>query len=91
MLFIVVGVFVGLEKIIYECVGKWGFGFGVEVCFKVEIDIIDYFVDVMLEDLIKFGLILEFIGCLLVVVLVINLDKELLVKILFELKNVLVK
>lgn len=45
----------------------------------------------MLEDLIKFGLILEFIGCLLVVVLVINLDKELLVKILFELKNVLVK
>lgn len=62
VLFIVAGAFAGLEKIIYERVGKRGLGFGAEVRSKAEIDTTDHFADVMPEDLIKFGLIPEFIG-----------------------------
>lgn len=91
MLFIVAGAFAGLEKIIYERVGKRGLGFGAEVRSKAEIDTTDHFADVMPEDLIKFGLIPEFIGRLPVVASVTNLDKESLVKILSEPKNALVK
>ncbi len=78
-------------KIIYERVGKRGLGFGAEVRSKAEIDTTDHFADVMPEDLIKFGLIPEFIGRLPVVASVTNLDKESLVKILSEPKNALVK
>lgn len=91
VLFIVAGAFAGLEKIIYERVGKRGLGFGAEVRSKAEIDTTDHFADVMPEDLIKFGLIPEFIGRLPVVASVTNLDKESLVKILSEPKNALVK
>ena len=91
VLFIVAGAFAGLEKIIYERVGKRGLGFGAEVRSKAEIDTADHFAEVMPEDLIKFGLIPEFIGRLPVVASVTNLDKESLVKILSEPKNALVK
>ncbi|ORB83236.1 ATP-dependent protease ATP-binding subunit ClpX [Mycobacterium kansasii] len=91
VLFIVAGAFAGLEKIIYERVGKRGLGFGAEVRSKAEIDTTDHFAEVMPEDLIKFGLIPEFIGRLPVVASVTNLDKESLVKILSEPKNALVK
>lgn len=91
VLFIVAGAFAGLEKIIYERVGKRGLGFGAEVRSKAEIDTTDHFADVMPEDLIKFGLIPEFIGRLPVVASVTNLDMESLVKILSEPKNALVK
>jgi ATP-dependent Clp protease ATP-binding subunit ClpX len=91
VLFIVAGAFAGLEKIIYERVGKRGLGFGAEVRSKTEIDTTDHFADVMPEDLIKFGLIPEFIGRLPVVASVTNLDMESLVKILSEPKNALVK
>ncbi|HEY3996752.1 MAG TPA: ATP-dependent Clp protease ATP-binding subunit ClpX, partial [Mycobacterium sp.] len=91
VLFIVAGAFAGLEKIIYERVGKRGLGFGAEVRSKAEIDTTDHFADVMPEDLIKFGLIPEFIGRLPVVASVTNLDRESLVKILSEPKNALVK
>src|ERR1700761_3645559 len=91
VLFIVAGAFAGLEKIIYERVGKRGLGFGAEVRSKAEIDTTDHFSDVMPEDLIKFGLIPEFIGRLPVVASVTNLDMESLVKILSEPKNALVK
>ena len=91
VLFIVAGAFAGLEKIVSDRVGKRGLGFGAEVRSKAEIDTQDHFAEVMPEDLIKFGLIPEFIGRLPVVASVTNLDKESLVKILSEPKNALVK
>jgi len=91
VLFIVAGAFAGLERIVQDRVGKRGIGFGAEVRSKSEIDTSDHFADVMPEDLIKFGLIPEFIGRLPVVASVTNLDKESLVKILSEPKNALVK
>ncbi|APU13682.1 MULTISPECIES: ATP-dependent Clp protease ATP-binding subunit ClpX [Actinoalloteichus] len=91
VLFIVAGAFAGLEKIIQDRVGKRGLGFGAEIRSKAEIDAMDFFTDVMPEDLIKFGLIPEFIGRLPVVAGVTNLDKESLVQILTEPRNALVK
>ncbi|HEU0189780.1 MAG TPA: ATP-dependent Clp protease ATP-binding subunit ClpX [Mycobacterium sp.] len=91
VLFIVAGAFAGLEKIVSDRVGKRGLGFGAEVHSKAEVDTTDHFAEVMPEDLIKFGLIPEFIGRLPVVASVTNLDQESLVKILSEPKNALVK
>ncbi|MEO9327695.1 ATP-dependent Clp protease ATP-binding subunit ClpX [Gordonia aurantiaca] len=91
VLFIVAGAFAGLEKIVSERIGKRGLGFGNEVKGKDDIDTTDQFADVMPEDLIKFGLIPEFIGRLPVVASVTNLDKKSLVAILSEPKNALVK
>src|SRR6201998_1264495 len=91
VLFIVAGAFAGLEKIIYERVGKRGLGFGAEVHSKAEIDTTDHFADVMPEDLIKFGLIPEFIGRLPGGGWVTLLSMESWVKILSEPKNALVK
>ena len=91
VLFIVAGAFAGLEKIIGDRVGRRGLGFGAEIRSKYEIDGADIFSDVMPEDLIKFGLIPEFIGRLPVVASVTNLDKDSLVKILTEPRNALVK
>ncbi len=91
VLFIVAGAFAGLEKIVSDRVGKRGLGFGAEVRSKAEIDTTDHFAEVMPEDLIKFGLIPEFIGRLPVVASVTNLDMDSLVKILSEPKNALVK
>ncbi|RKT53077.1 ATP-dependent Clp protease ATP-binding subunit ClpX [Saccharothrix australiensis] len=91
VLFIVAGAFAGLEKIIQDRVGKRGLGFGAEVRTKAEVDAADYFAESMPEDLIKFGLIPEFIGRLPMVASVTNLDKESLVRILTEPKNALVK
>jgi ATP-dependent Clp protease ATP-binding subunit ClpX len=89
VLFIVAGAFAGLEKIISDRVGKRGLGFGAEIRSKIDIDTADVFADVMPEDLIKFGLIPEFIGRLPVVASVTNLDKRSLVKILTEPRNAL--
>src|ERR1700731_1819917 len=91
VLFIVAGAFAGLEKIVSDRVGKRGIGFGADVRTKAEIDTQDHFAEVMPEDLIKYGLIPEFIGRLPVVASVTNLDKESLVQILSEPKNALVK
>ncbi|MFN8033674.1 MAG: ATP-dependent Clp protease ATP-binding subunit ClpX [Mycobacterium sp.] len=91
VLFIVAGAFAGLEKIVSDRVGKRGLGFGAEVKSKAEIDTADHFAEVMPEDLIKFGLIPEFIGRLPVVASVTNLDKDSLVQILSKPKNALVK
>jgi ATP-dependent Clp protease ATP-binding subunit ClpX len=91
VLFIVAGAFAGLEKIVSDRIGKRGLGFGAEVHSKAEIDTQDQFADVMPEDLIKFGLIPEFIGRLPVVASVTSLDKESLVQILSQPKNALVK
>jgi ATP-dependent Clp protease ATP-binding subunit ClpX len=87
VLFIVAGAFAGLERIVGERVGKRGLGFGAEVRSKFDIDSSDVFSD----DLIKFGLIPEFIGRLPVVASVTNLDKDSLVKILTEPRDALSK
>jgi len=91
VLFIVAGAFAGLEKIVQDRVGKRGLGFGAEVRSKADIDTTDHFAEVMPEDLIKYGLIPEFIGRLPVVASVTNLDKNALVQILSKPKNALVK
>ncbi|TCO50747.1 ATP-dependent Clp protease ATP-binding subunit ClpX [Actinocrispum wychmicini] len=91
VLFIVAGAFAGLEKIIQDRVGKRGLGFGAEIRTAAEIDKSDVFADTMPEDLIKFGLIPEFIGRLPIVASVTNLDKESLVTILTAPRNALVK
>ncbi|MBA4026238.1 MULTISPECIES: ATP-dependent Clp protease ATP-binding subunit ClpX [Mycobacteriales] len=90
VLFIVAGAFAGLDKIVSDRIGKRGIGFGTEVA-KNDDDSADHFAEVMPEDLIKFGLIPEFIGRLPVIASVTNLDKESLVNILSQPKNALVK
>jgi ATP-dependent Clp protease ATP-binding subunit ClpX len=91
VLFIVAGAFAGLEKIINERVGKRGLGFGADIRTRAEIEESDIFSDTMPEDLIKFGLIPEFIGRLPIVANVTHLDKDSLVRILTEPRNALVK
>jgi ATP-dependent Clp protease ATP-binding subunit ClpX len=91
VLFIVGGAFAGLEKIIEARIGKKGMGFGAHLPSKTEIDTSDVFADVMPEDLLKFGMIPEFIGRLPVITSVHNLDREALIRILTEPKNALVK
>ncbi|GAA2470408.1 ATP-dependent Clp protease ATP-binding subunit ClpX [Streptomyces sp. NPDC059506] len=91
VLFIVGGAFAGLEKIIESRAGKKGIGFGATIHSKRELDAIDRFGDVMPEDLVKFGMIPEFIGRLPVITSVHNLDREALLQILVEPRNALVK
>ncbi|MBE7013438.1 MAG: ATP-dependent Clp protease ATP-binding subunit ClpX [Ruminococcaceae bacterium] len=91
ILFICGGAFDGLEKIIENRIGKKGMGFGADVKSKKENTGIDRFENLQPQDLIKFGLIPEFIGRLSVLVSLTSLDREALVKILTEPKNALVK
>ena len=89
VLFIVGGAFAGLERIIESRAGKAGLGFGAALQTVKEPD--EYFADVMPEDLMKFGLIPEFIGRLPVITTVAPLDRESLMRILVEPRNALVK
>ena len=91
VLFIVGGAFAGLEQIIESRTGKHGVGFGAQLRSKSDIDTTDFFADVMPEDLLKFGLIPEFIGRLPVITSVHNLDRDALINILTEPRNALVK
>lgn len=91
ILFIVAGAFAGLEKVIEERRGKKSLGFGSDLTAKLEADSVDVFKEVLPEDLVKFGLIPEFIGRLPVVATVSNLDEQSLVKVLTEPRNSLVK
>ena len=91
VLFIVGGAFAGLETLIEQRVGKKGLGFGAELRTKFEMDAKDTFGEVMPEDLMKFGLIPEFIGRLPVVTTVSPLDQDALMQILTEPKNALVR
>ena len=91
VLFIVGGAFAGLEKIIEQRVGKKGLGFGAQLRSKTDVDVRDVFGEVMPEDLLKFGMIPEFIGRLPVITSVHNLDRDALVRILTEPKNALVR
>jgi len=91
VLFIVGGAFAGLEKIIEARVGRKGIGFGAELRSKFDVDSSDVFGDVMPEDLLKFGMIPEFIGRLPVITSVRNLDREALICILTEPRNALTR
>ncbi|MFM7860050.1 MAG: ATP-dependent Clp protease ATP-binding subunit ClpX [Candidatus Nanopelagicaceae bacterium] len=91
VLFIVGGAFAGLEKIVEGRAGKSGVGFNAPLRTAEEREASDIFADVMPEDLLKFGLIPEFIGRLPVITSVSNLDKTALIKILTEPKNALVR
>lgn len=90
ILFIVGGAFDGLEKIIQSRVGKKSLGFGAEINTK-EQNIAKLLNKIQPEDLIKYGLIPEFVGRLPVVVTLEELDEEALVRILTEPKNAIVK
>ncbi|PWH06681.1 ATP-dependent Clp protease ATP-binding subunit ClpX [Brachybacterium endophyticum] len=89
VLFIVAGAFAGIEDIIGSRIGKRGIGFGAELHTPMEQTAI--YSKLLPEDLLKFGLIPEFIGRLPVLTSVANLDREALIQILTEPKNALVK
>ncbi len=91
VLFIVGGAFAGLEKIVEGREGKSGVGFNAPLRTAEDREASDVFADVMPEDLLKFGLIPEFIGRLPVITSVSNLDKSALIQILTEPKNALVR
>ncbi|MEY3384800.1 MAG: hypothetical protein RLZ38_301, partial [Actinomycetota bacterium] len=91
ILFIVGGAFAGLEKIIEGRKGKAGVGFNAKLQTIDDAVKTDIFADVMPEDLLKFGMIPEFIGRLPIMTSVENLDQKALMQILTEPKNALVK
>ncbi|MDR1999125.1 MAG: ATP-dependent Clp protease ATP-binding subunit ClpX [Frankiaceae bacterium] len=91
VLFIVGGAFAGLDQVIESRIGKKGIGFGAQLHSKRERDKRDVFAEVMPEDLVKYGLIPEFIGRLPIITSVRNLDRSALVEILTEPRNALVK
>jgi ATP-dependent Clp protease ATP-binding subunit ClpX len=91
VLFIVGGAFAGLEKIIESRSGSKGVGFNAVMQSTEDKARRDFFAEVMPEDLLKFGMIPEFIGRLPVITSVESLDKEALMQILTEPKNALVK
>jgi len=91
ILFICGGAFVGLEKIIKQRIGTKILGFGADIRKKEEKQLFDYIRKVQPEDLLKYGLIPEFIGRLPVMAYLHELDEKALIKILTEPKNALVK
>jgi ATP-dependent Clp protease ATP-binding subunit ClpX len=91
ILFIVGGAFAGLEHIIEQRAGKKTLGFTAELPSKADKDIDALFSDVRPEDLLKFGLIPEFVGRLPVIATVDKLGEADLMRILIEPKNALIK
>jgi ATP-dependent Clp protease ATP-binding subunit ClpX len=91
VLFICGGAFAGLDKVIEQRAGKKQLGFRASLTSKIEQSRGDTFGEVMPEDLLKFGMIPEFIGRLPVITSVANLDREALINILTEPKNALVR
>ena len=91
ILFLCGGAFDGIEKIIEARLGKKNMGFGAEIESKVERNIGETLRHILPEDLLKNGLIPEFIGRLPIVVTLEALDEDTLVRILTEPKNALIK
>jgi ATP-dependent Clp protease ATP-binding subunit ClpX len=91
VLFICGGSFAGLEKIIETRIGTKGVGFGADVRRSDEKDLGEILGKVLPEDLLKYGLIPEFVGRLPVMTHVHNLDRQALIDILTKPKNALVK
>ncbi|AEM78189.1 ATP-dependent Clp protease ATP-binding subunit ClpX [Thermoanaerobacter wiegelii] len=91
ILFICGGAFEGIEKIIESRIGKKSLGFGAEVQSRKEKDLSEILSHIMPQDLLKFGMIPEFIGRVPIVVTLDPLSKDDLVRILTEPKNALTK
>ncbi len=91
ILFIGGGAFVGLEEIIKKRVGQMGMGFEASLKSEDDDSLSELLAQVNPEDLLKYGLIPEFVGRLPVVATLHDLDQEALVRILTEPKNALVK
>ena len=91
ILFICGGAFEGLEKLINDRIGKKSIGFGAKIESQKEIDKTKVFSELLPQDLLKFGLIPEFVGRLPIVATLQDLDREALIKIVTEPKNALVK
>ncbi len=91
ILFICGGAFAGLEKIVSRRGKETSIGFGAKVASKEERGIGEIIKDVQPEDLLKYGLIPEFVGRLPIIATLGDLDEKALVKVLTEPKNALVK
>jgi len=91
ILFICGGAFAGLDEIIENRIGSSGVGFGADIRKATDKDLTHLYTQVQPEDLVKYGLIPEFIGRLPVVGAVGNLENDALVRILSEPKNALVR
>ena len=91
ILFIVGGAFDGLEKIIEKRTETKSIGFGADLGENEHKRISELFKDIRPEDLIKFGLIPEFVGRIPVLVTLDELDEQALIKILLEPKNAVIK
>ena len=91
ILFVVGGSFAGLDEIIGKRIGKRAVGFGADIKTREETNDSELMEKVLPEDLMKFGLIPEFIGRLPVVATVDELDQDALIEILVEPKNALTK
>ena len=91
ILFIVGGAFDGLDNIIKERIGKKSMGFGANVVSKNNQKVGEILAQVSPKDLLKFGLIPEFIGRLPLVATLEDLDRDALIRILEEPKNALIK
>ncbi|MDD3239007.1 MAG: ATP-dependent Clp protease ATP-binding subunit ClpX [Lachnospira sp.] len=91
ILFICGGAFDGLEKIVESRMDKSSIGFNSEIKEKKDSDVGEMFKQVLPQDLIKFGLIPEFVGRVPVTVSLDSLDEEALVRILKEPKNAIIK
>ena len=91
ILFICGGAFDGLEKIVESRLDRKAIGFNTEVSAKSTKELSELFQEVVPQDLVKFGLIPEFVGRVPICVALRGLDREALVKILQEPKNALIK
>jgi ATP-dependent Clp protease ATP-binding subunit ClpX len=91
VLFICGGAFVGLDKNIENRVGRSGMGFGAEIKSREERRVGDLLSLIQPEDLLKYGLIPEFVGRLPVIATLHDLDDQALVRILKEPKNAIIK
>ena len=91
ILFICGGAFEGLDKLINDRIGKKTIGFGAKIESSKETDPTKVFEELLPQDLLKFGLIPEFVGRLPIVATLQDLDRKALIKILTEPKNALIK
>ena len=91
ILFICGGAFAGIENIIQKRTGKKNMGFGADIQSNIKKDIGETLKDILPEDLLKFGLIPEFIGRVPVIVTLDQLTEEAMISILTQPKNALVK
>lgn len=91
ILFICGGAFEGLERIVKDRIGKKSIGFGAEIESSKDISRYEIFEKLLPQDLLKFGLIPEFVGRLPVIATLKELDKQALIDIVTKPKNALIK